>query len=205
MPMTRFVCLIAAVAALSGCASLNRLSSDVSSYGQWPAERRNATYAFDRLPSQQEPAQAEQFALMERAARPALEAAGFKPAADATAADVLVQLGARVSSDERPFLYDGFGPYSWRGAYRRAYFGPGWGWWGPYGVTRFPSPQYEREVVVLIRDRRSGQTVYETRAANSGFSASIESLLPAMYAAAMKDFPASGSNPRRVETELTPR
>lgn len=204
MPMIRTLCVLSVVAALGGCASMNRLSSDVSSYGQWPAERRMATYAFDRLPSQQEPSQAEQQQLLESAARPALEAAGFKPAADSASADVLVQLGARVSSDDRPYLYDGFGPYSWRGAYRRAYYGPGWGWGGPYWVTRFSSAQYEREVVILIRDRRSGQTVYETRAANSGFSSSIEGLLPAMFAAALKDFPKSGTNPRRVETELKP-
>jgi hypothetical protein len=60
------------------------------------------------------------------------------------------------------------------------------------------STTYLREVVVLIRDRRSGQTVYETRASNSGYSPSINSLLPAMFGAALADFPHRGPNPRHV-------
>ena len=38
---------------LSGCAGLNNVTSEVSSYGQWPADRKPASYAFERLPSQQ--------------------------------------------------------------------------------------------------------------------------------------------------------
>lgn len=202
MPMTKTLCVLAAAAALSGCAAMNRLSSEVSSYGQWPAERRTPSYVFERLPSQQ--AQAEQQTLLEDAARPALEAAGFRPAAEGSAADVTVQVGARVSGDERAYLYDGFGPFGWPGYHRRPRFGLGVGW-GPYWSGSFPTPQYEREVMVLVRDRRSGQTVYETRATNSGNSSAIQSLLPAMFAAAMKDFPAAGINPRRVVTDIAPR
>ena len=71
-----------------------------------PAERKPATYAFDRLPSQQAQPQREQ--MLEDAARGAIEAAGFTPAADAASvavvsrrfkADIVVLLGrqARVS------------------------------------------------------------------------------------------------------------
>lgn len=202
MAMTRTLCVLLAAAALSGCAAMNRLSSEVSSYGQWPADRRAPSYVFERLPSQQ--AQAEQQAMLEDAARPALEAAGFRPATEASAADVTVQLGARVSGDERAYLYDGFGPFGWSGYHRRHRFGLGVGW-GPSWPGSFPTPQYEREVMVLVRDRRSGQTVYETRASNSGSSSAIQSLLPAMFAAALKDFPSAGLNPRRVVTEIGPR
>jgi hypothetical protein len=41
------------MSALSGCASLNTVVSDVSSYGQWPTQRKPNTYRFERLPSQQ--------------------------------------------------------------------------------------------------------------------------------------------------------
>ena len=57
-------------------------------------------------------------------------------------------------------------------------------------------------MILLIRDRRSGQPVYETRASNQGSSSAINSLLPAMFEAAMKDFPQGGINPRRVVTEI---
>ena len=41
------------VLALAGCASLNVLDAEVSSFSRWPAGRAPATYAFERLPSQQ--------------------------------------------------------------------------------------------------------------------------------------------------------
>ena len=42
----------------------------------------------------------------------------------------------------------------------------------------------EREVALLIRDRKNGQLLYEARASNAGPSASIDYLLPAMFEAA---------------------
>jgi Domain of unknown function (DUF4136) len=203
MPMTRSLCVLAAAAALSGCAAMNSLSSDVSSHGQWPAERRaSMSFVFERLPSQQE--QPERQALLEDAARPALEAAGFRPAADPAAADYSVELGARVSGDDRVYLSEGFGPWGWHGFYRRSRFGLGLGH-GPYWGGGWATPVYEREVLVLIRDRRSGRTVYETRASNQGSSSAINALLPAMFAAALKDFPSAGMNPRRVVTQIDKR
>lgn len=200
MSMIRSLSVLLAALALSGCAAVTQLSSEVSSYGAWPAQRQASTYAFERLPSQQQ--QPEQQGLLEEAARPALAAAGFRPASDTAAADYLVQLGARISADERRIYSDPFGPWGLHGFYRRSRFGYGLGF-GPYGPGAFATPQYDREVILLIRDRRSGLTVYETRASNHGNSSAINGLLPAMFAAAMKDFPSAGMNPRRVVTPLT--
>lgn len=180
-------------AALSGCASFNQLNNDVSTYSQWPGERKPATYAFERLPSQQ--AQPQNQERLEQAARPALEAAGFRPASDPQQAEFVVQVGARVTAFASP--YDD--PFFWRGSffYGRHFWGPRFGGFG------YTGPDYEREVAVLIRDRKTGQPLYEARASNDGASPSIESLLPAMFEAAMKDFPHGGINPRRVTTQIT--
>ena len=188
--------LLATLAALlTGCAAFNQLSNDVASYGSWPADRKPGSFVFERLPSQQARADAQQ--KLEDAAAPALEAAGFARAPDAASADVVVQLGARVSTDDR-YLYDD--PIWWRGGVfygrRGAFFSPFW--FGP------PTPTYDREGAVLIRDRRTGQPLYETRASNAGASSSIESLLPAMFAAAMADFPTPAVSPRRVVTKIDP-
>ena len=52
-----------------GCASLNDIDADVSSFSRWPAGRAPATYAFERLlPSQQ--TQPQQAQMLEDAARP---------------------------------------------------------------------------------------------------------------------------------------
>lgn len=200
-----------AVLALSGCAA-TQLTSDVSTYSQWPAERKPGSYAFERLPSQQaDPANQE---LLENSARRALDGAGFKLATDPASAEYLVQLGARVGYGDRSFYYDPWGGWGWGGgmAYGRwgrpygyRYGGWGYGWGYPYAYPfGYPIPTYEREVALLIRDRRNGAPLFEARATSDGTGSSIEALLPALYQAALKDFPNGGVNPRRITTELAP-
>src|SRR5438105_387209 len=185
--------------ALGGCAAMHELSNDVSTYSQWPAERKPSTYAFERLPSQMANAEGQQ--ILEDSARRSLESAGFVPASDPKSADYVVQVGARLSVSERS-LYDD--PFWWHGGlYHPRYFGHfrrgyGYGFAG-YGMF---SPIYEREVAILIRDRKTGTPLYEACATNDGYSSSMNSLLSAMFEAAMKDFPNSGINPRRVVTQI---
>jgi hypothetical protein len=181
----------------------------VSTYGDWPASRKPSTYAFERLPSQQGQPQRQQ--MLEDAARGPVEAAGFTPAADVASADYLMQLGARVSIND-PWYYDD--PFWWHGSpyWHRHFsrfgprpFGPCWGMgpcWGPYWGPYY-DPNFEREVAVLIRDRKTGQILYEARANNIGPSSGIDYLLPAMFEAAMKDFPKNGPNPRTVTTQIS--
>ena len=201
--ITRVLTLALAAAALSGCAALRDLRSEVSTFSQWPAERKPGSYTFERLPSQQ--ANAEQQQRLEDAARPAIAAAGFTPAAAGAAADVTVQLGARVNVDDRSLYND---PFWWHGGLYRSRFGVGFGYgrggfggFGPWGLS---TPTYEREVAVLVRDGKTGTPLYETRASNDGGSPSINTLLSAMYEAALKDFPSGGSTPRVVVTRIPP-
>ena len=204
--MRTLLSVAAAALVLSGCASFNQLNNEVSTYGPWPAERQPASFVFERLPSQQAHPQRQQ--MLEDAARGAVEAAGFRAAADAGSAEYLMQIGARVTTND-PWVYND--PLFWRGGVRWGYghrrwgrgFGPGWGaGWG-YGYPS--SPSFEREVALLIRDRKTGQLLYEARANNTGVSATIDSLLPAMFSAAMKDFPGTGPNPRNVTVQLSQR
>ena len=198
--MLKILSLLTLALTLAGCATPRSLDSDVSTYSQWPAERKPSTYTFERLPSQQ--ARGEEQQALEDAARGAIEAAGFTPAADAASADVSVQLGARISSGAR-WPYDN--PIWWQGglAHRRGAFGYSIGFGGPGFGFRWAEPlNYEREVAVLMRDRASGQAVFEARASNNSNSASFKSVLPAMFAAALKDFPSAGVNPRRVTVDI---
>jgi hypothetical protein len=195
----------ATLLALAGCAALNNLGSEVSTYSQWPAERKPASYAFERLPSQQ--ANLEQQQMLEHAAARALELVGFTPAADPQSADVSVQLGARVNAQDRSPFDD---PFWWHGGLYRTHAGRpfrigGLGHGFGFGFGAFyATPSYEREVAVLIRDKKSAVPLYEARASNDGGSPSINTLLGAMYEAALKDFPAGGVNPRHVTTQITP-
>lgn len=192
----RRLALAAATAALAagllgGCATLNSVDSEVSSYGTWPAGRAPGSYRFERLPSQQ--ARADEQALLEEAARPALQQAGFSEAPEGQPADVTVQLGGRVQRTDRSPWDD---PMWWR-------WGVGGVWgrgWGPnVGLSmHFDQPRYQREVALLIRDRASGQPLYETRASNDGVSSGDRALLEAMFEAALKDFPTPAVSPRVV-------
>lgn len=193
---TAFACLLAATLALGGCTALKSLSSDVSSFGDWPVERKPGTYAFERLPSQQ--ARAEETAALEAAAQGALAKAGFAPVAAGQEPEVLVQVGARVGRSDSPWA----DPFWWRGSFGYYRHGP---WLGPrWGMgTQFESTRYEREVAVLIRDRASGKPLFEARASNeSGSSSAGSATLAAMFEAALMDFPRPGMNPRRVVVPL---
>lgn len=194
---------LAGVVAIAGCAALNQFSADVATFGAWPAGRLPGSYAFDRLPSQQARAQAQQE--LEDAAGPALAKAGFRPVAGGAQPDVLVQVGARVSRAERSpwddpvWWHGGFGGWRhnpWRGPHWIAYGGLGWG--------RYEAARYEREVALLIRDRSSGQPLYEARASSEGLSSAVGMLLQPLYLAAMANFPATANSPHRVTVSIGP-
>lgn len=188
--------LLAAALLLGGCAAMRSVSSDVSSFGDWPADRKPGTYAFERLPSQQQAAEATE--VLETAARGALGKAGFEPAAPGREPDVLVQVGARSGRADQPWS----DPLWWRGSFGYYRHGP---WIGPrWGLgMHWESARYDREVAVLIRDRASGKPLFEARASNEGNTSQAGSTtLAAMFEAALMDFPRLGMNPRRVVVTL---
>lgn len=196
--MLKVLTALTLAAALSGCASLQVMDAEVSSFGTWPAQRAPAAYVFERLPSQE--SRPEWQDALEAAAGPALEAAGFKPVPAGGTAVYGVQLGWRVG--QQAPLRD---PYWGRGGVFAGMGSHGRGGVG-FGINmNLSAPTYTREVVLLLRDRASGQTVYETRAASAGYTETFDGLLPALFEAALKDFPHGGVNPRTVRIDLSPR
>ena len=195
---TAFTALTAAGALLAGCASVSSVTSDVASFGDWPAGRPSGSYAFERLPSQQ--GQADEAAALEKAAAGALAKAGFTPAAAGQEPEVLVQLGARFTQTLRAPWDD---PLWWGGGFGRFRHGP---WAGPsWSLSwRYQPPVYQHEVAVLLRDRASGKPLFEARASNDGTSRADAATVAAMFEAALMDFPKLGLNPRRVTVALPP-
>ena len=197
--ITRRGTVVLCAALLGGCASLRSVTSDVSSFGEWPADRKAGTFAFERLPSQA--ARAADAAALEAAALPALLKAGFTPAAAGAAPDVLVQLGARSQRSDHGVWND---PLWWRGGF--GYWRPG-PWMSPrWGLTmRSDFERFDREVAVLLRERASGKPLFEARAVNEGNLDSADATtLGAMFEAALMDFPRLGINPRRVTVAPAP-
>jgi hypothetical protein len=204
MTPIRALVLTVAAAVLAGCAALNTVTSDVTTFSEWPADRQPGRYAFERLPSQK--ANATRTADLEGAAAKALEKAGFTAAADAVQADVIVQIGARISRTEispwdDPLWWRWGGGY-WRSpTWRR---GPRSAFYGGFNADWYAS-RYERNVAVLLRDRTSNTPLFEAHAQTEGGSSGDAALLGAMFEAALQGFPAKDAqNPRRVSVSLTP-
>lgn len=194
---------VAALLALGGCASLNQLTSDVQSFGQWPTGRQPGRYFIERLPSQAAKAQRDPMVgPLEEGAHRAMQRAGFTQAPDAASADVIVQIGARISrNDISPWsdpLWWRWGPNHWRS--------PSWplyhrGWWAPVSL-RNPPPS-DREVAVLLRDRATSVPLWEARALSTGFNTRPEAL-QAMLMAALSDFPKAIPESHSVSVPLAP-
>ena len=157
---TTIAAALAVAARSSGCASLNALDSDVSSFSRWPAGRAPATYAFERLPSQQ--ARPQQAQMLEDAARRAVEAAGFVPRRRGRRARRHASRSARASPrpTARPSTTRsgtaGCGPWlpAVPGRYGRGYGRPYWGpYWGPRTLRRLGSRLLRLPVTTSARSR----------------------------------------------------
>lgn len=190
----RTLLLLASALLLSGCAALKTITPEVRSFGSWPADRAPGTYAFERLPSQQQPLS--RAAEWEQLAAPALAKVGLKPAAAGSQPDVIVALGVRVGvSDSDPWAdplwYRWNAPlYAWR-------FGL-----PPRSHPMFIERRYEREVGVLLRDRASGQALYEARASHDGATRGDDALIGALFEAALTGFPQAHPEPRSIPVRL---
>jgi hypothetical protein len=192
---------LAAATLLGGCTSMRTVSSEVSTFGEWPAGRAPGRYAFERLPSQQAHAAASE--ALEASARAALSKAGFTPVADGAEPEVLVQLGVR-DAGVVPALWDD--PLWWRGGFGGLRYGPWlsprWGFGPRFGGPR--SERYEHQVALLIRDHASGKPLFEARAVSEGSSPARAETWGAMFEAALAGFPRLGVNPRNVDVVLPP-
>jgi hypothetical protein len=198
--LLRLATLLLAATLLGGCAALNKVHSEVTTFSDWPAERKPGRYAFERLPSQK--ANAQRQGELEAAAAKALEKAGFTAVPDAAQADVIVQIGARltrieVSPWDDPLWWRWGAGYwrapAWRSSRSMYYAGLQSDWYR----------RYERNVAVLLRDRASGTPLFEAHAQTEGGTSGDAALLGAMFEAALQGFPATGAqNPRTVSIQL---
>ena len=193
-----------AVFCLTGCGTVRLVDADVRSFATPPFVPVGASYRFERLPSQQ--ADLAQQTRLEAIVQQALGKAGLQR--NDAAAGYSVQVSASMKVD----------PYS---PWDRP--SPGWGsgWNFGFGLQSgnalimggspfldMPgfgmgdSPYYWRQVSLIIRDLSTAQVVYETHAAQDGPWADSEAVLPALFEAALKDFPNPPPGVRRINIEI---
>ncbi|WP_431275222.1 DUF4136 domain-containing protein [Variovorax ureilyticus] len=205
--MKSLLAALAVTVSLTGCATRWVVDSDVRSFSEIGTVPADATYRFERLPSQQydEAAQLR----LEAMAGPALEGVGLRR--DDAAPHYTAQIGARVTAEASmwvdPYGSPWWGPGPWGapgpwGPYHGGWgYGSGWsgpGWWGPPPYN----PWYSREVSIVLRELPSNRVVYETRARNDGPYNDSGAILPVMFQAALQGFPNPPKGERRVNLEI---
>jgi hypothetical protein len=184
---------------LTGCASKRLIDSDVLSVAavQPGTSLQGAKYRFERLPSQLNNPEA---GLAEQQAQSAMTAVGL------VRDDAQASMSVLVGFSGTTYLADPWGRP----------VGPGWTPYGSIGIgsgfgsnfglgmgMRFPPPtHHRREVSVLMRDLKSGQVVYETRASHSGPWSDSGPIFATLFQAALANFPNPPAGLRRVNIEL---
>ena len=184
---------------LGACTGPYNVYAEVSSFGEWPADRKGGTYAFERLPSQKE---AKGQAELEESAHEALQRAGLQLAGDGVEPDIMVSIGMRYSLAENPIWDDPLW-WRWRGG-GLGYWRRGGLWWGgpgpyPWGMR---DQRYYREAAVLLRDNKSGKPLYEAHACNDGLTLGDSELPKALFLAAMAEFPKTEAKPHPVSVMM---
>ena len=188
--------LAGAAVLLAGCASTYLLDNQVQSFSQLQAVPSQPTYRFERSLSQQvDPAQQ----ALEALADPALHKAGLRR--DDSTPRYSVQVGARTARTLSPY-YDPWDRWGWGGGWGLGFGGRhfGLGFGGPW--PRTDSYWFHREVTVIVRELATNRVVYETHAINDGPWFDNNTVLPAMFEAAMQGFPNPPQGPRRVDIQV---
>jgi hypothetical protein len=179
------------------------VDSDVVSVAAVPSgmSLQGAKYRFERLPSQVHNPEA---GLAEQQAQAAMTAVGLvRDDANASLSVMVGFSGTQYQADPwgRP-LGPGWSPYG--SIAIGSGFGRGFGSHIGLGMgMRFPPPtHYRREVSVIMRDLKSGQVVYETRASHAGPWSDSVPIFATLFQAALANFPNPPAGPRRVNIEL---
>ena len=203
--MRRVLATIFSVATMAffmvGCSGLRVVENDVTAFYNWNGAPPvpGATYRFERLPSQQVIGAQQDY--VEGLARTALAKVGMElnPAAPRFS----VQLTVSTQVVER-LPYDGIG-YDGFGFATPGVFIAGGGRGGSLGLSlpmRFSDPYYRRQLTLLVRDLKTNQVVFETRAVSDDVQSNTLSILSAMLDAALTGFPQPTTQPRRINVPM---
>jgi predicted small secreted protein len=189
---------------MAGCSTVRLVDSDVTAFYSWngPPPAPGTPYRFERLPSQQAPGSPQE--ALEGMARNALSKVGmeFNP----SAARYSVQVVATTQIIDRgPYGYSpyggfGFGSGVFVGGGSR---GAGVGLSFPIGGGGISESTYfKRELSIVMRDLRTNQVAFETRALHDGVWSDTPAVLPAMLDSALRGFPQPPAGTRRINVEI---
>jgi predicted small secreted protein len=188
---------------LTGCSTVRVVDSDVTAFYNWngPLPAPGTPYRFERLPSQQlvgSPQDA-----IEGIARNALAKVGME--LNPPAARYSVQIVANTQIVDRgPY---GYSPYGGFGFGSGVFVGGGnrgasVGLSLPIGGGIAEPPYFKRDLSLVMRDLRTNQVAFETRALHDGVWGDTLAVLPAMLDSALRGFPQPPPGTRRINVEI---
>lgn len=194
----RILAGVTALVALAGCSGMRIVDSDVSAFAAAASQRVAvpASYRYERLPSQQQVPQRDALEALVDA-----ELAKVGMQRSDSAAQFSVQVDVRIFRDPQapwddPRYVGGYAV----GVPVMTRYGP---------MVRYPSlslqfdfPYYRREVSLIVRRLSDGQVAYESRAKHDGRWPDDAAVLPAMFQAALKDFPNPPQGLRHIAVEI---
>lgn len=178
---------------LSGCASTRLIDSQVSSFAPHTVPA-GSHYRFERLPSQQADAVAQQ--QLEDLTEEALAQVGLMRDDSHGSYSVQVSVSQRVQATPpgRPLLGWHLGWHLGHGSVALGH--------APLFPGLDQTTSYWREVTLIVREHHTQVVVYETRASHEGPWSDSGAVLPAMLQAALQGFPTPPAGPRSVHIEI---
>ncbi len=188
-----------AVLLLTGCSGIRLVDSDVNAFSSAsaPALAVPASYRFERLPSQQ--AQAQRSTALEALAQTELAKVGLS--LDNAAPQYSVHIDMHMFRDPQAPWDDP--------RYVAGYFTPfpvvtrfGTVMQYPSLTMHFDFPYFRREIMLVVRRISDGQVVFETRANHDGRWPDDAAVLPAMFQAALQNFPNPPAGLRHISIEI---
>ncbi|SDN92128.1 DUF4136 domain-containing protein [Polaromonas sp. JS666] len=205
--MKRAFAVILSIAAtallMAGCSTVRVVDSDVTAFYNWngPPPAPATPYRFERLPSQQ--AAGSQQDHVEGLARAALAKVGMELNPPAARYSVQVTANTQII-DRGPYGYSPYGGFGFGsgvfvgGGSRGASVGLSF----PIGGGIAEPPYFKRELSIVMRDLRTNQVSFETRALHDGVWGDTLAVLPAMLDSALRGFPQPPAGTRRINVEI---
>ncbi len=187
---------------LGGCASVRVIDTEVRSFASTPSIASGATYRFERLPSQQ--IQEVQQSTLEAMAQEALVRVGLERDDAQARYSVQVSYGLRMD----PYPNPGPGTMGWSMGWNLGWGGRGGGvgLGGYFPLMGFPpamaQPTYWHQVSLVVRNLSSHTVAYETHATHDGLWSDSQAIVPALFEAALRDFPNPPTTVRRINIEI---
>ncbi len=173
---------------LAGCAGPRMIDSEVQSFTGKTAAVKGASYQLERLPSQG--ADTSRTAL-EEMAHIALTQAGLQRS------DASPRYSIQVTAGVEQYVREVLVPERRRWIWRDPFY-----LWGTGTMLVAEPSRFRHSVRFILRDRTSGDIVYETSASHESGWADGARVFPVLMQAALRDYPTPASGQRTINLPM---